>query len=212
MTTKAGVGTSRHHNPNIAGREAAEQALREAGITTKPDFVFMFASVGYDQHSLLRAVRQTTQESPLSGCSVEGTINGDSTDESNYSVVSTTGSGPFFSCIIRLAASTMLAESPMVTTSETIRSLTLGILLTPFSRSRLASLASLVSYPHPLDANTSPGARRKWLESRELRRISLPRRWVNNPHGPGPLGVGRLPDKEVRQVLIARRGPPPVVA
>ncbi|HKH39577.1 MAG TPA: hypothetical protein VKA82_20665, partial [Rubrobacter sp.] len=59
MTTKAGVGTSHHHNPNVAGREAAEQGLRNAGIA-KPDFVFMFASIGYDQHSLLRAVRETT--------------------------------------------------------------------------------------------------------------------------------------------------------
>src|SRR3712207_7716769 len=56
MTTKAGVGMSHHHNPNVAGREAAEQALKNAGIT-KPDFVFMFASIGYDQHSLLRTVR-----------------------------------------------------------------------------------------------------------------------------------------------------------
>jgi hypothetical protein len=90
MTTKAGVGVSQHHNPSIAGHEAGAQALREAGITTtKPDFVFMFASVGYDQRSLLRAVRQTTQEAPLTGCSVEGTINGDSADESNFSVVVT---------------------------------------------------------------------------------------------------------------------------
>ena len=69
MTTKAGVGTSRHHNPNVAGREAAEQALTNAGIPTKPDFVFMFASIGYDQRSLLRAVRETTGEAPLTGCS-----------------------------------------------------------------------------------------------------------------------------------------------
>jgi hypothetical protein len=48
MTTKAAVGTSYHHNPNVAGREAAEQALRNAGLE-KPDFVFMFATVGYDQ-------------------------------------------------------------------------------------------------------------------------------------------------------------------
>ena len=27
MTIQAGVGISRHHNPNVAGREAAEQAL-----------------------------------------------------------------------------------------------------------------------------------------------------------------------------------------
>ena len=88
MTTKAGVGMSRHHNPNVAGREAAEQALEMAGIG-KPDFVFMFASIGYDQHSLLRAVRETTGGAPLSGCSAEGTINRDEADESNFSVVVT---------------------------------------------------------------------------------------------------------------------------
>jgi hypothetical protein len=88
MATKAGVGMSRHHNPNIAGREAAEQALEEAGVS-KPDIAFMFASIGYDQHSLLRAVRETTGGAPLSGCSAEGTINGDDFDESNFSVVVT---------------------------------------------------------------------------------------------------------------------------
>jgi hypothetical protein len=88
MTIKAGVGMSRHHNPNVAGREAAEQALENAGVA-KPDFVFMFASIGYDQHSLLRAVRETTGGAPLSGCSAEGTINGDDADESNFSVVVT---------------------------------------------------------------------------------------------------------------------------
>jgi hypothetical protein len=88
MTTKAGVGTSHHHNPNVAGREAAEQALQKAGVQ-RPDFVFMFASIGYDQHSLLRAVRQTTGEAPLSDCSAEGTINGDNADESSFSVVVT---------------------------------------------------------------------------------------------------------------------------
>src|SRR5829696_1926232 len=88
MTTKAGVGTSHHHNPNVAGREAAEQALKEASIA-KADFVFMFATVGYDQHSLSRAVREATGRAPLSGCSAEGTINGDDADESNFSVVVT---------------------------------------------------------------------------------------------------------------------------
>jgi hypothetical protein len=56
MATKAGVGMSRHHNPNVAGREAAEQALKKAG-GARPDFVFMFGSIGYDQPSLVRAVR-----------------------------------------------------------------------------------------------------------------------------------------------------------
>jgi hypothetical protein len=88
MATKAGVGMSQHHNPSIAGREAAEQALEKAGVD-RPDFVFMFATVGYDQHSLLRAVRETTGGVPLTGCSGEGTINGDDADESNFSVVVT---------------------------------------------------------------------------------------------------------------------------
>ena len=88
MTINAGVGMSRHHNPNLAGREAAEQALKKAGVS-KPDFVFMFASIGYDQPSLVRAVREITGDAPLAGCSAEGTINGDDADESNFSVVVT---------------------------------------------------------------------------------------------------------------------------
>ena len=88
MATKAGVGMSRHHNPNVAGREAAEQALEKAGVA-KPDFVVMFGSIGYDQRSLVRAVREATGGAPLTGCSAEGTINGDDADESNFSVVVT---------------------------------------------------------------------------------------------------------------------------
>ena len=88
MATTAGVGTSHHHNPNVAGREAAEQALKEAGLD-RPDFVFVFASIGYDQQSLLRAVREATGRASLSGCSAEGTIDGDEADESNFSVVVT---------------------------------------------------------------------------------------------------------------------------
>src|SRR5215207_2172519 len=86
MATRAGVGMSYHHNPNVAGREAAQQALQKAGIS-KPDFVFVFGSMGYDQRSLVRAVRETTGGAPLTGCSAEGTINGEDADESNFSVV-----------------------------------------------------------------------------------------------------------------------------
>src|ERR671914_863632 len=88
MATNAGVGRSHHHNPDVAGREAAEQALQKADLD-EPDFVSMFASIGYDQHSLVRAVRETTGGAPLTGCSAEGTIDGDDADESNFSVVVT---------------------------------------------------------------------------------------------------------------------------
>ena len=88
MAIKAGVGMSRHHNPSVAGREAAQQALKKAGVA-KADFVFMFASIGYDQHTLLGVVRETTGGAPLTGCSAGGTINGEDADESSFSVVGT---------------------------------------------------------------------------------------------------------------------------
>src|SRR5215212_8425267 len=88
MTTKAGVGMSRHHNPNVAGREAAEQALKKAGVSI-PDFVIMFGSIGYDQRTLVQTVRETTGGAPLTGCSADGTIDGDDAAESNFSVVVT---------------------------------------------------------------------------------------------------------------------------
>jgi hypothetical protein len=85
MTTKAGVGMSHHRNPEVAGREAAEQALERAGAG-RPDFVFAFASVGYDQPSLLAAIRKATDGAPLCGSSGEGIIAGAEADESNFSV------------------------------------------------------------------------------------------------------------------------------
>src|ERR687889_298536 len=88
MAIKAGVGMSRHHNPSVAGREAAQQALKKAGVA-KADFVFMFASIGYDQHTLLGVVRESTGGALLTGCSAEGTINGEDADESSFSVVVT---------------------------------------------------------------------------------------------------------------------------
>jgi len=103
MVTKAGVGMSRNHNPSVAGREAAEQALLKAGVA-KPDFVFMFGSIGYDQRSLVRAVREITGGAPLTGCSAEGTINGDDADESNFSVVVTAISSDELHWINGLAA------------------------------------------------------------------------------------------------------------
>src|ERR687898_407459 len=88
MSIKAGVGMSRQHNPSLAGREAAQQALEKVGVD-KPDFVLMFGSSGYDQRSLLGAVREITGGAPLTDCSAAGTINGDDADESNFSVVVT---------------------------------------------------------------------------------------------------------------------------
>jgi hypothetical protein len=85
MPTNVGVGMSHHRNPRAAGREAAVKALTAAGIE-RPDFVFMFASVGYEQQVLLNAVREATGGVPLAGCSGEGVIAGSEADETNFSV------------------------------------------------------------------------------------------------------------------------------
>ena len=85
MGTTVGVGYSFHRNPEEAGREAAVNAKKQAGIEA-PDFVFVFATVGYDQEILIGAIREATSGAPLSGCSGEGIIAQDTVSESNFGV------------------------------------------------------------------------------------------------------------------------------
>ena len=56
MTIQAGVGVSTKRNPKAAGKEAARKAL-DAAKLERPDFVFMFATVGYPQKEIVSAVR-----------------------------------------------------------------------------------------------------------------------------------------------------------
>jgi len=86
MTLVTGVGFSEHRNPSEAGRLAATAALNNANID-KPDFVFLFGSIGYKQEQLLKAVRDATGGAPLSGCSGEGVIIPGAVHETNFGVV-----------------------------------------------------------------------------------------------------------------------------
>jgi hypothetical protein len=85
MGTLAGVGYSIHRNPAEAGKEAALTALAQGGLA-KPDFVFVFATVGYDQQLLIRSIREATSNAPLSGCSGEGIITQEMLNETNFAV------------------------------------------------------------------------------------------------------------------------------
>lgn len=113
MGTKAGVGISHHRNPLAAGREAAAAALKEMG-GKQPDFVFMFALVGYDQQVLLRSVRDATGGAPLCGCSGEGIIAQGLANETNYGVA------------IMCIASDELRFTPLLTTGLKTHSLEAG--------------------------------------------------------------------------------------
>lgn len=85
METAVGVGYSVKRNPAEAGKEAAMKALAQAGIA-KPDFVFVFATVGYNQKILIGSIREATSRAPLSGCSGEGIITQGIADETNFGV------------------------------------------------------------------------------------------------------------------------------
>lgn len=85
MGTSAGVGFSVHRNPAVAGKEAAQKALAQAKVV-KPDFVFVFATIGYNQQDLIRSIREATSGAPLSGCSGEGIITQETVAETNFGV------------------------------------------------------------------------------------------------------------------------------
>lgn len=86
MGTKTGVGVSKERNPAKAGQEAAQKALENGGII-KPSFVLTFATVGYPQEPVVKAIHKTTGDAPLIGGSGEGIIAQGVANESNFGVV-----------------------------------------------------------------------------------------------------------------------------
>ena len=85
MGTMVGVGYSFLRNPAEAGKVASLNAMGQAGID-KPDFVLVFATVGYNQQILIDAINDITSGAPLSGCSGEGIITQDVISETNFGV------------------------------------------------------------------------------------------------------------------------------
>jgi hypothetical protein len=83
---QVGVGISTHRDARVAGKSAAEDALKQAGVTSC-DYVMMFATVGYPPDVLLKAVRGVTGDAPLTGCGGKGVITQRVSNESNHAVV-----------------------------------------------------------------------------------------------------------------------------
>ncbi|HBH46423.1 MAG: hypothetical protein A2445_03395 [Candidatus Jacksonbacteria bacterium RIFOXYC2_FULL_44_29] len=80
MPTKVGVGKSKKTNSFEAGVEAAELALKAAGLD-KTDLVFVVGTVGYEQDQMLKGIKSLTKEAPLVGFSVAGIVTQDGPDE-----------------------------------------------------------------------------------------------------------------------------------
>jgi len=85
MGTSVGIGQSVNRDSHAAGRDAATAAVASlAG--TPPSLVLVFATAGHDQQALLDGIRAVTGDAPLSGCSAEGVISRDGSDESSHAV------------------------------------------------------------------------------------------------------------------------------
>jgi len=85
MATRASVAKSDNHDAGQAGREVATRAL--AALGGRADLLLVFATAGYDQRALLAAIADAGGGAPLAGCSGEGVITQDGSDERTYAVV-----------------------------------------------------------------------------------------------------------------------------
>lgn len=85
MTTRIGVGRSKDRNSAAAGKSAAKAAIEPLG-DARPGLVIVFATAGYDQQAMLDGVAELTGREPIVGCSAEGVITRDGSDETGHAV------------------------------------------------------------------------------------------------------------------------------
>ena len=72
MPTVAHVAESRAFDAHEAATTATEQAL--GGLGGPADLLLVFAATGYDQQTVIDAVRLAAPDVAVSGCSAEGVI------------------------------------------------------------------------------------------------------------------------------------------
>src|SRR6185312_1149621 len=85
MATTATVAKSDNRDARRAGREVATRALGELG--RHADLLLVFATAGYDQPALIAAIADVAGDTPLAGCSGEGVISQEGSDERAHAVV-----------------------------------------------------------------------------------------------------------------------------
>ncbi len=85
MKMSIGIGNSSKVDGYEAGLEAASTVHKQLG-TDAPDFVFVFATIGYEQEDILEAVAEKFGDVPMSGATFEGIIGRGYADEGMYAV------------------------------------------------------------------------------------------------------------------------------
>lgn len=86
MAIQAGVGLSKNKDSYQAGYEASKIAVEKAG-GKKPDFMIAFASSSFDQHELVRGIREAGEGAALVGCSDAGEITNEGPSQKSVGVM-----------------------------------------------------------------------------------------------------------------------------
>lgn len=79
------TGKSNLINSKEAGKEAAQIALDQLH-NSSPTMAIVFATTGYDQMQLMAGIQQVIGNTPIAGCSGEGIVTPDGSDESSHAV------------------------------------------------------------------------------------------------------------------------------
>jgi hypothetical protein len=85
MPTRAAVAKSDNRNAARAGHDVASAALARVG--GRADLLLVFATAGYDQQALIAGIHAVAGNTPLAGCSGEGVITQEGSDERAHAVV-----------------------------------------------------------------------------------------------------------------------------
>ncbi|HEX6838025.1 MAG TPA: FIST N-terminal domain-containing protein [Polyangia bacterium] len=85
MATTAAVAKTDKRDARRAGRDVANRAL--AALGRPPDLLLLFSTAGYHQAELVAGIADVDGDTPLAGCSGEGVITQEGSDESAYAAV-----------------------------------------------------------------------------------------------------------------------------
>lgn len=85
MSTRSGAGSSRRPDARLAGREATLAACESFGGAA-PQQLVVFAASGYPPAELLAGIREVAPEASITGCSGEGIITQNGSDERERTV------------------------------------------------------------------------------------------------------------------------------
>lgn len=85
MATQIGIGKSILQDAFEAGKQAAQEALKTLK-GKKPDIIFVFATIGYEQQDVLDGILEIVPNSKISGCTSTGVILQNYVNEEMYAL------------------------------------------------------------------------------------------------------------------------------